>query len=538
MLDALRVRAPAGSGAGREVGLAASRLGRPFADLSCGISCSYLSTSSRARRRRLPRVSIEDGVWPASAGNPAEEATGSLGLSSLLNGREHIDEVVNEAHLLQVGSMLGEASSRAALLTGEAGGPVNHPTSFYGSADTDAFLSPWEPLITEGSSSVLYWAWRRPLRKGLFMYMTRSVFLEASPAELRAFMNDDAYRVVWDNAMAVLQPLADVQQGSGSHPGTRNASIEAMAAAVAYRANAAVGGGRPAAGNEVLPHETAVMQAQVQFPKPMASRSYIYTRRVWPRPSDGGCYCLSKSCTFPNPPPLAGRSVGVEDYCSGCVIKTPSLDLLPASFAGSAAEVLMVYFEDSHVRPGLANMGIRKGLWPLAADDLDDGEGAVGEMAEPLQALATASPALAGSAAFKSLGCSWQLLLGSATSPAVVNAVHGSFAPSSSKLSKVRSHPIGDWAHPGVVAKLKQLAGGPSMIRLPSHPLSAEDLLQGDMASSAAPASTCGCCIRKLVVKLMQAAGARLAHKLLSVLEHPGGGSVVDDACDGNGGDA
>jgi hypothetical protein len=173
------------------------------------------------------------------------------------------------------------------------------------------------------------------------------------------------YRVVWDKAMTVLQPLAVAQQGSGSQQDTRNASVEAMAAAVAHRIGAAAGRRCAAAGSDVLPHETAVMQAQVQFPKPMASRSYIYARRVWARPSDGGCYCLSKSCTFPTPPPLSGRCVAVEDYCSGCVIKTPSVDLLPAGFAGPAAEVLMVYFEDSHVRPGLANMGIRKGLWPL-----------------------------------------------------------------------------------------------------------------------------------------------------------------------------
>jgi hypothetical protein len=120
----------------------------------------------------------------------------------------------------------------------------------------------------------------------------------------------------------------------------------------------------------VLPHESAVMQALVQFPKPMTSRSYLYARRVWPRPSDGGCYCLSKACTLPLSTPLPalpGRSVAVDDYCSGCVIRAPSPQLLPpgAGAAGPAAEVFMVYFEDSHVRASLANLGIKKGLWPL-----------------------------------------------------------------------------------------------------------------------------------------------------------------------------
>lgn len=293
--------------------------------------------------------------------------------------------------------MLGEASSRAALVAREAGGPVGHPTSFYGSADTDDFLEPWDLLVSESNPNVLYWAWRRPLRKGLYMYMTRSVFLGASPAELRAFMNDDAYRVVWDNAMAVLRPMAAAcLSGAGS---SSNASVEAMAAAMAARTAglapscsnigaaaqpAAEAGGTPSDAmsvgasmslspfaadssdeeprsgstgsttvrHELLPHESAIMQALVQFPKPMASRSYTYARRVWHRPSDGGCYCLSKSCSFDNPLPLPNRAVAVEDYVAGCAIRTPAPQLLPPGCSGPAAEVLLVYYEDSHVRPG------------------------------------------------------------------------------------------------------------------------------------------------------------------------------------------
>jgi hypothetical protein len=318
---------------------------------------------------------------------------------------------VNETHLLQVGAMLGEASSRAALLAKEAGGPVGHPGSFYGSADSDAFLEPWELLLCESSSSVLYWAWRRPLRKGLYMYMTRSVFLGASPAELRAFMNDDAYRVVWDGSMNVLRPIAGPAAAGAA--AASNESLEAMAAAVAARmAGMASPGSVAAAGptgscassssssseggdgssalssaasllspfaalasssssdantadkaagdddaslsnpSEVLLHESGIMQALVQFPKPMASRSYIYVRRVWHRPSDGGCYCLSKACSYEAPPSLPCRAVSVEDYVAGCVVRSPAVQLLPPGCEGPAAEVLMVYFEDSHVRPG------------------------------------------------------------------------------------------------------------------------------------------------------------------------------------------
>lgn len=214
--------------------------------------------------------------------------------------------------------------------------------------------------------------------------MTRSVFLGATPAELRAFMNDDAYRVVWDQSMTVLRPVVmpdpqpEAPTGRGSSSGgvgsSGNAAVELMAAAAAARMSASgdVQGAdsSSAAQPAVLAHESVVMQALVQFPKPMASRSYLYARRVWPRPADGGCYCLSKGCTLPLStavPSLPGRSVAVDDFCSGCVIRAPSPQLLPpgTDAAAPAAEVFMVYFEDSHVRASLANLGIKKGLWPL-----------------------------------------------------------------------------------------------------------------------------------------------------------------------------
>jgi hypothetical protein len=222
--------------------------------------------------------------------------------------------------------------------------------------------------------------------------MTRSVFLDATPAELRAFMMDDAYRVVWDNAVNVLRPLAvedagsarNSSSGGSSSSSSSNAAVEAMAAATAARISAAgdnssssTPSGDDSAAQQAagtLPHELAFLQAMVHFPKPMASRSYVYARRVWPRPSDGGCYCLSRGCAPPPGaaplPPLPGRAVAVEDYSSGCVIRAPTAALLPRGGcadvpARPAAEVFMVYFEDAHVRAGLANLGIKKGLWPM-----------------------------------------------------------------------------------------------------------------------------------------------------------------------------
>jgi hypothetical protein len=66
--------------------------------------------------------------------------------------------------------------------------------------------------------------------------------------------------------------------------------------------------------------------------------------------------------------------VAVEDYCAGYVVRAPSAQLLAQcpQQAGldpsvPSTELLLIYFEDSCVRPALANMGIRKALWPLVS---------------------------------------------------------------------------------------------------------------------------------------------------------------------------
>lgn len=277
------------------------------------------------------------------------EAAESLGRGPLPPGLECVDGVISETHLLQVGAMLGERSARAALLAREGGGPVGHPDSFYGRPDDgDAFLQPWEPLLSESSSGVLYWAWRRPLRRGMHMYMTRSVFLRANPRELRTFMNDDAYRAVWDSSMTLLRPLPSpapplLDDGhSSAFAADSGSGAVAAAAAKDGGASACASTGEWAGDACVAPHEQAIMQAMVAFPKPMSARSYVYARRVWDRPSDGGCYCLARACGHPAPSPLPSRAVPVGDYVSGCIIREPATRLLPPGFSGSAAEILMV----------------------------------------------------------------------------------------------------------------------------------------------------------------------------------------------------
>lgn len=67
--------------------------------------------------------------------------------------------------------------------------------------------------------------------------------------------------------------------------------------------------------------QSSYMYARTKFPPPMASREYVYARRVWNKADDGGCYTISRSCAHPSPPPAGCRAVRVEDYCSGVVIR-------------------------------------------------------------------------------------------------------------------------------------------------------------------------------------------------------------------------
>ena len=105
---------------------------------------------------------------------------------------------------------------------------------------------------------------------------------------------------------------------------------------------------------------------RTRFPPPMAQREYVYARRVWYKPDDGGCYCISKNCpdgslTSPSVPNAGCRTVRVRDYSSGLVIRAvPGI-----YYRQGAVEVITNYFEDSCAASGLINMAVRKALWPM-----------------------------------------------------------------------------------------------------------------------------------------------------------------------------
>lgn len=71
--------------------------------------------------------------------------------------------------------------------------------------------------------------------------------------------------------------------------------------------------------------EWCLHQYRSRFPRPLAAREYQYARRVWHRPSDGGCYVICRGLPLPDAGGRAGggalgaRSCG---FCRTCPTKS------------------------------------------------------------------------------------------------------------------------------------------------------------------------------------------------------------------------
>lgn len=151
---------------------------------------------------------------------------------------------------------------------------------------------------------------------------------------------------------------------------------------------------------------------------------------------------------------------------------------------------------------------------------LSDVTTAVGEALKgSAQILATASAAIWRSHTRVALlvpNLEWSLLqwcLQRVTGPTQLLLLPAPAAASASSnreaLQRVNSHPIGDWAHPGLLRKLLQdnsSSCGPSLLRVASHPLSVEDLNDIDVDDGAA------CEVQARV-------GSCTSHRLLGVEE-------------------
>ena len=208
--------------------------------------------------------------------------------------------MVTDTHLLQFGALIGEASAELAL--SQAGSPAAvsaQPDSLFGSFDrTDLYRQGWEPVVEEHKPGLHYWTWRRHLRKGLFMYKSKTVYETATTAQIVDFTYDTEFRRTWDDSMACQVPI----------PAPAGGAEGALVSLAEAEAKSAVG-------------KSSFMYARTKFPPPMASREYTYVRRCWSKPDDGGCYCISRAFAHPSPPPAGCRTVRVTDFVSGYVIR-------------------------------------------------------------------------------------------------------------------------------------------------------------------------------------------------------------------------
>jgi hypothetical protein len=134
-------------------------------------ACSQLAGSSK----ELPEAAAAMLAADAAALGD-EEATACLDYASsvLPEGCEQLGAHLGDAELLQLGSVLGERSCQAALRSRGMPPAVGSAAALYGTWDTQGFHQGWEAVVHEGAEGLRYWAWRRPLRKGLYMYMTKA----------------------------------------------------------------------------------------------------------------------------------------------------------------------------------------------------------------------------------------------------------------------------------------------------------------------------------------------------------------------------
>ncbi|KAG1671128.1 hypothetical protein FOA52_005380 [Chlamydomonas sp. UWO 241] len=245
-----------------------------------------------------------------------------------------VKKVVTEQHLLQFGMMIGESSAELAIgMQGAPGAVGPAGGSLYGPADS-AYAGGWERIVEEHKEGVHYWVDRRPLRRGLHMYKSRTVYERCTPQQMVAFnFGTTEVKRDWDDSVVKLHPLPPP-------------CLLDM----------------PESQLETATHgQSAFVYARSRFPPPMAQREYIYARRVWYKVDDGGCYCISRACAHPAPPPSGCRTQRIEDFINGYVIRG-----VPGIYSSATAtEVVTNYFEDSRAHSGIINMAVRKALWPM-----------------------------------------------------------------------------------------------------------------------------------------------------------------------------
>ncbi|KAI8462569.1 MAG: hypothetical protein J3K34DRAFT_499609, partial [Monoraphidium minutum] len=256
-----------------------------------------------------PALVVDGRALPGARAAPGE-ATAALGADARPASRSEaaaLAAAVTEAHLLQFGAMLGERSCLDALARGGLPGPVaGAPAPPAGAGAGAGAGAPDARSLYGAADAPGFWDGWEPIAD------------EAAPGVLyRAWRRPLRRGLHLYHTRAVFLGVAPAQLRAFVHDdGARVAWDPTMA-----RLAPASAGGAPAGGGE-----SGVLLSVVRFPKPMAPRSYT----------------------------------------GSAVRAAPAALLARAGHRGPAAELSMVYFEDSHVRAGFANLAVKKGLYPAA----------------------------------------------------------------------------------------------------------------------------------------------------------------------------
>jgi hypothetical protein len=285
-----------------------------------------------------------DVVTAAITNGSSSSAVASIGLDG--DCPESIRQIITDEHLLQLGALMGETACESVVKSLQLPFACTETDSLCGSPDYYAHNnqggsksnnpSGWEELtakIENHRPGLRLRSWRLLMRKGLYAYKTVVEIDGVDPSDIRPFHLDDQARALWDDgALEVLRPTP-----AGCSRASRHA-------------------------------ESCLHSYLSKFPGPLASRRYNYARRVWHRPSDGGCYTIAQSCEISSDD-ITAAAVNLNNLQSRDKIRAVSvLEFTSASVIRAVAggsEISTFYFEDSQVRAGLAKVAVPKGLWPF-----------------------------------------------------------------------------------------------------------------------------------------------------------------------------
>lgn len=247
---------------------------------------------------------------------PVPSALDSIGLDG--DCPDAIRQIITDEHLLQFGDLIGERACTDLLRELSIEHACASPSALFGLPDDAAGVA-WDKSSSGGKDGLVVAAERRMLRDHYFMYRTVADLHGVEPSVVRPFHLDDQARTLWDDSCISCE--RDIPSGE----------------------------------TRISRHSESCMQRYIcRFPRPLSGRSYEFARRVWTRPSDGGCYAICKSCPLPSGDGPSQYCL-VKEYVSACCIEGTE----------QGTRITTVYFENNQARPGLNKIAVPKGLLPF-----------------------------------------------------------------------------------------------------------------------------------------------------------------------------